>query len=112
MTATNNGGVTNYVYDGDGNRVMKTSGRQSTVYVYDAFGNLATEYAAQGGYNPCGAATCYLTQDCLGSTRLVTGSNGNAARRYDFEPFGSEIPAGVGGRPTAMGTPRRRTPSA
>ncbi len=98
-----NGTATNYGYDGDGNRVMKTSGSQSTVYVYDAFGNLAAEYAAQGGYNPCGTPTCYLTQDHLGSTRLVTDSNGNAARRYDFEPFGTEIPAGVGGRTTAMG---------
>ena len=67
--------------------------------MYDAFGNLAAEYGAQGGgVNPCGTALCYLTADHLGSTRLLTDSSGNVLARYDYEPFGTEIPAGLGGR--------------
>ena len=34
---------------------------------------------------------------------MLTDSSGNAVRRYDYEPFGTEIPAGVGGRSMAMG---------
>jgi hypothetical protein len=33
-----------YAYDGQGQRVTKTVGGQTTTYVYDAFGNLAAEY--------------------------------------------------------------------
>ncbi len=34
-----------YEYDGHGNRVKKIEGAATTVFVYDAFGNLAAEYA-------------------------------------------------------------------
>jgi uncharacterized protein RhaS with RHS repeats len=35
----------NYYYDGLGERVEKVVGGTDTVYVYDAFGNLAEEYS-------------------------------------------------------------------
>ena len=37
-------GSETFAYDGLGQRVMKSLGAQTTVYVYDAFGQLAAEY--------------------------------------------------------------------
>jgi RHS repeat-associated protein len=86
-----------------------------TTYVYDAAGNLAAEYGApeSGQASDCGTPYCYVSVDQLGSTRLVTDSNGNVVKRYDFLPFGEEAWAGPspvsgqtnnwGGRTTAMG---------
>ena len=68
------------------------------MYVYDAFGKLAAEYASAPVQAPC--TTCYLVWDQLGSTKLVTDQNGNVVGRHDYLPFGEEIP---GGRPGATG---------
>jgi RHS repeat-associated protein len=104
MSATNttSGQVTSYVYDGLGERVMKSVGNVVTQYVYDAFGNLAAEYGGNGTQPPC--TTCYLSFDTLGSTRMVTDGSGNVVARHDYLPFGSELPAGYGGRNAAWGT--------
>jgi YD repeat-containing protein len=95
--------LTTYVYDGEGQRVMKlvcptassctaaTAGSVQTVYVYDAAGNLSQEYSTNPSTPPC--AICYVTADQVGSTRLVTDGNGNPVSRYDYLPFGEEIPA-------------------
>ncbi|MGA2435925.1 MAG: RHS repeat-associated core domain-containing protein, partial [Bryobacteraceae bacterium] len=99
----NLGGTTNYVYDGEGRRVQKVNGGVTTNYVYDAEGQLAAEYAPQPAASDCGTPTCYFTEDHLGSTRLLTDQNGNAAKRFDYLPFGEEIFAGIGGRTTAQG---------
>jgi RHS repeat-associated protein len=64
----------------------------TTVYVYDALGQLAAEYSTVGGSTPC--YTCYLIADHLGSTRLVTDENGTVVARHDFLSFGEEIGAG------------------
>ena len=111
VTNTVNSGVTTYVYDGDGQRVMKQNWLGTTTYVYDAQGNLASELTApaagavlpSGQTNACGTLTCYVTVDHLGSTRMVTDSNGNVMRRYDYLPSGEEIPMGTGGRTAGMG---------
>lgn len=79
-----------YTYDGDGQRVTKTiTGGSVTTYVYDAVGGLAAEYSTQPP--PALCATCFLTADQLGSTRLVTDQNGNAVSRHDYLPFGEEL---------------------
>jgi len=80
--------------------VKKEGGGSTTVYVYDAFGKLAAEYATgtTGTLSPE-----FLTVDHLGSTRLVTDANGAVKRRYDYYPFGGEIGAGYGNRSTAPG---------
>ena len=60
-----------------------------TYYVHDVFGNLATEY------NPpvaAACATCYVSWDHLGSTRMVTNENGTIVARHDCLPYGVEIP--------------------
>jgi RHS repeat-associated protein len=88
-------GGAEYFYDGDGRRVKKIAGGVTTVFVYDALGRLAAEYtdgqAETGG-------TKYLTQDHLGSTRVVTDAEKRLRARYDYLPYGEEIGAGIGAR--------------
>ncbi|MCZ2078487.1 MAG: RHS repeat-associated core domain-containing protein, partial [Bryobacterales bacterium] len=102
------GGVTTtYSYDGQGRRVKKESAEggevySTTVYVYDAAGQMAAEYASGTGEEaPCG--TCYLAADHLGSTRLVMDEQGTVKERHDYLPYGEEIAAGVGGRGVEYG---------
>ncbi|MEO7144550.1 MAG: RHS repeat-associated core domain-containing protein [Bryobacteraceae bacterium] len=87
-----------YAYDGTGQLVGKSiHGGSTTLYVHDAFGNLAAEYSSGTPASaPC--TTCYLIQDHLGSTRMVTDGAGNVVGRHDYLPFGVEIPAGYTGR--------------
>jgi RHS repeat-associated protein len=82
-----------YTYDGDGKRVMKTGGGATTVYVYDAAGQLTAEYSTAAA-SEC--VTCYLSYDHLGSVRMVTDASGKVISRHDYLPFGEEIPAGTG----------------
>jgi RHS repeat-associated protein len=90
-------GSTFYQYDGNGQRVAKARDTGLTIYVYDAFGKLTSEYTNfPMGVQPC--TTCYLSQDHLGNTRLVTDQAGNTVARHDYRPFGDEITAGYGGR--------------
>ncbi len=63
---------TTYVYDGNGQRVQRTSSSGTSTYIYDVFGNMAAEYDTQA--TPM-TGTIYLTPDQLGSTRLVTSDS-------------------------------------
>ncbi len=93
------GSTESYGYDGDGRRVSKAvsgTGGAATVYVYDAMGRLAAEYSTGAATSPC--ATCYLSTDHLGSTRLVVDQNGNFVARHDFLPFGEEVTVGRNGQ--------------
>lgn len=90
-----NGGAVTYSYDGDGRRVKKIDGTGTTVFVYDAGGQLIAEYTSGAA---AGSGTSYLTTDHLGSTRVVTREDGSVKARYDYLPFGEEIPASIGGR--------------
>lgn len=97
MTASSiSGNVTTYSYDGQGRRVKKGS----TVYVYDAFGRVVAEYGEEGPVTD----TQFVTEDHLGSTRLVTVGGGVERMCYDYEPFGQQLLAEVNGRPTCFGT--------
>jgi RHS repeat-associated protein len=95
------GGYT-YTYDGDGRRVMKTGGGVTTVFVYDAMGELSAEYSNAANTSSC--STCYLSYDHLGTTRLVTNASGQVVSRHDYLPFGEEITGGVGGRDGTWGS--------
>ena len=95
------GGSETLLYDGLGQRVKKTMGSAVTVYVYDAGGQLAAEYATATNTPPC--QTCYLSRDHLGSVRLVTDGNGNVVARHDYLPFGEEVPANTAGRNAQFG---------
>src|SRR5581483_2669875 len=97
------GGATEtYYYDGAGQRVEKSGPSGLTVYVYDAFGQLAAEYSGSSAVNPP-CTTCYLSYDHLGSLRLVTDANANVIARHDYVPFGEEILAGYAGRNSQFG---------
>jgi RHS repeat-associated protein len=90
VQVTTGANVAQYAYDGEGRRIGKTASGVTTVYVYDAGGDLAAEYS-QGGTPESGRR--YLTADHLGSTRLVTNGSGGVRQRIDYFPFGQEIPA-------------------
>ena len=92
-----------YEYDGGGRRVKKVADGVTTVYVYDALGRLAAEYASAAPANQPDCTTCYLTVDHLGSTRLVTDAEGAPKRRTDYHPFGGEINPGYGNRNSVDG---------
>ncbi len=84
-----------YSYDGDGRRIKKVTSTGTTVFVYDATGQLAAEYTTE----PSSATlctTCYLTVDHLGSTRLITDPAGTPVERRDYLPFGEEITVSTG----------------
>jgi RHS repeat-associated protein len=94
-----NGSVGQYFYDGDGRRVKKIDNTGTTVFVYNAGGQLIAEYTSGP---PSGGGTSYLTSDHLGSTRVVMKSDGSVAR-HDFLPFGEEISSAIGGRGSVAG---------
>jgi len=99
-----NSGAVQYVYDGDDRRVKKieaASPTRTTVFVYNPGGQLIAEYTSDPVPPPAGGGgTSYLTTDHLGSTRVVTGTNPTppVKARYDYLPYGEEIPSTVGGR--------------
>ena len=101
-----------YLYDGSGNRVAKVdcatgtpqctpaTGVTTTWYIYDAAGQLAAEYDGSPAALTC--TTCYLMDDHLGSTRMM--SDGAAITDlHDYLPFGEEIAAGIGSRDGTWG---------
>jgi len=94
-------GTETYLYDGLGQRVEKSGPTGTIIYVYDALGQLAAEYSTASVTAPC--ATCYLSADHLGSTRLVTDVLAHVIGRHDFFPFGEEIGANSAGRGSAWG---------
>ena len=67
--------------------------------MYDPYGNLAQEYGPSTD-----TGTKYLTTDALGSTRLVTNSDGSLEKSYDYLPFGEEIESGTAGRGSTFPT--------
>jgi RHS repeat-associated protein len=95
-------GGTTYAYDGDGRRVKKLSGSGTTIFVYNALGQLVAEYTDP---QPTGYGTSYLTADSLGTPRVITSSNGSVIGRHDYLPFGEEIAASYGGRSGVTGYP-------
>ena len=99
---TFNGTVGQYFYDGDGHRVKKLDSSGTTVFVYNAGGQLIAEHTSGP---PTGSGTSYLTSDHLGSTRVVMKSDGTTTTttRHDYLPFGEEIQAGIGGRTAGQG---------
>jgi len=84
--------VGQYFYDGDGKRIKKVvpGTGETTIFVYDAAGNLVAEYSTVVA--PANdAKVAYLTNDHLGSPRINTDRDGNVIARHDYHPFGEEI---------------------
>lgn len=101
VTASGSGLTASYEYDGNGKRVKSYNvlTDQTTIFVYDATGKLAAEYTVNVP-PPAAPTISYLTEDALGSPRVVTNSLGEVKARRDFFPFGDEIYAGYGSRNT------------
>jgi len=98
------GHTTTYVYDGNGHRVMKSTGTAATTYVYDAMNQLIAEYGTPSAVD---TGTKYVSVDHLGSTRLVTDTSSPTPNQeicYDFLPFGELIPSGTDGRSGCYGS--------
>ncbi|MGA9772165.1 MAG: RHS repeat-associated core domain-containing protein [Blastocatellia bacterium] len=99
-----NNGAAKYYYDGDGRRVKTVVGSVTTLYVYNASGQLIAEYKSDPVPPPAGGGgTSYMTTDHLGSTRVVTNGSGVVKARYDYLPYGEEIASNIGGRSGASG---------
>ena len=96
-------GVT-YTYDGDGNRLQKSSGK---IYWYgagteildesDSSGNVTDEYVYFGGKRVAhrvvsGNSIYYYGEDFLGSSRQIFTSASALCYDADFYPFGGERP--------------------
>ncbi|MBK7706082.1 MAG: hypothetical protein IPJ30_09945 [Acidobacteria bacterium] len=90
-----------YFYDGEGKRVKKITSNsegasETTIFVYSA-GKLVAEYSNTQVPVP-NRTTRYLTEDHLGTPRVITDSEGNVTSRRDFLPFGEEITPDIGAR--------------
>ncbi len=99
-SATVEGQLTTYAYDGDGNRVSKTVGTNPTIhYVNDVTAplsqiltdgtrkyvyGLGLEYAVDSS----GTVAVYQT-DGLDSTRAITDDAGNVIQAYQTDAFGN-----------------------
>jgi RHS repeat-associated protein len=85
-----------FVYDGNGNRVMKTEGGETILYVNKYYEkNLTTEeettYYYHGGKLVAkhqGTELSYIHQDHLASTSVMTDSTGNELGTINYFPFG------------------------
>ncbi len=76
-----------YHYDGEGRRVKKISSTETTLFVYDGGGQLVAEYSTELAVTQ---QVSYLTQDHLGSPRVITNESGTVTSRKDFTAFGEE----------------------
>lgn len=96
---TENGTVTSFVFDGDGNQVKKVvnDGQTdtTTIYVnkyYEVTGSVATSYYYHGGTMVTqreGANVQYVHQDHLSSTSLMTKATGSqTGSTVKYLPFG------------------------
>lgn len=96
-----------YLYDGLGERVEKTVGSASTLFVYDAAGHLAGEYSGSGtpieetvwlGNTPMAvvepAGTYYILSDYLNVPRQIGNGQKQAVWAWDPQPFGDNQPNG------------------
>ena len=84
-----------YYYDPEGRRTQKVlSGTKAgtVTFVYDAMGQLTAEYSTIANTE---SGTQYLTDDHLGSTRLITDNSGNCLNQWDYFPFGGQIATGT-----------------
>ncbi len=94
VTDTVTGQVTRFVYDGDGNRVLRIGPEGTTVYIgdyYEKQGSVVTKYYYAAGQRVAlrvGGALYFLHGDHLGSATLTTDINGNRVGELRYTPYG------------------------
>ncbi len=93
--------VGTYYYDGNGKRVKKVTSLEEVVFIYDVGGKLVAEYSTLT--SQATPTTRYLTNDHLGSPRIITDGSGAVLSRRDFMPFGEELYIGMGNRSVGHG---------
>lgn len=98
--ASYDGGFYAYTYDGTGQRVKKVGGAVTTIFVYNALGQMVAEY--NNSNVPVSGGTTYITADNLGSPRLLTTGQAAVKARHDYAPFGEELTPLLGGRSSQL----------
>ena len=97
--------VTNYVYDGLGNRVQSKTGTATQTYYHDAAGRLltaidsatnsVTHYIHAGGRliasGTPGKAYFFYHHNQIGSTLALTNQAGNVVAAFAYDPFGKVL---------------------
>ena len=87
-----------YFYNGDGMRIKKVTNSETVVFVYSG-GKKIAEYSTDLAAN---ASTKYLTEDHLGTPRVISDQSGAVLSRRDMMPFGEDIKDGIGARNNAL----------
>jgi RHS repeat-associated protein len=91
-----------YVYDIDGNRLKKTVGGTTTLYLGDGYeitGSQVTKYLSFAGEvvaKRVGATQFYIHNDHLGSVNVITDSAGTEVQRFKYKPWGDRLQTGTG----------------
>ena len=98
-TSTATGVFVATLYDAQGRRMRKFYNGKTTIWVYDAFGNLAAEYTTETHTDE---ATYFRTTDHLGSTRLTSNEVGEVVTRRDYFPFGERLASTLSSRGTVL----------
>jgi len=94
VTNTVTGQVTRFVYDGDGNRVLRIGPEGTTVYIgdyYEQTGSTVRKYYYAAGQRMAvrvGGVVYWLQGDHLGSATLTTDINGNRVGELRYTPYG------------------------
>jgi len=113
LTNVNGGALVNFVYDGDGNRVVKTANGVITLYLVDArnpsgYAQVVEEFNVSGGLTNLSRAytygldlisqrqvspalTTFYGYDGLGSTRFLMGTNGLVTDTTVYDAYGTVI---------------------
>jgi RHS repeat-associated protein len=100
LTSVTVNGQTTFVYDGDGRRVKKVQGGQTTAYAgshyeYNVSTGATTSYYYAGSTRVAmrqGSAVYYLHGDHLGSATLTTDANGAPTSQLRYLPYGAPRP--------------------
>jgi len=94
VTNTVTGQVTRFVYDGDGNRILRMDGSGVRVYIgdyYEKQGAVVTKYYYAGGQRIAmrqGNTLYFLHGDHLGSATVATDASGNRVGELRYTPYG------------------------
>jgi RHS repeat-associated protein len=106
VNAASANGTIDYVYDGEGRRVQKQATTFVTTYALDSFGKVAEEVGVPNpttGSPIAESGTEYVEGDHLGDSRMLINDAGQVVRRWDYLPFGEQIPTGMDGRSSDYG---------
>ncbi len=94
VTDTVTGQVTRFVYDGDGNRVLRIGPEGTTVYIgdyYEKQGSVVTKYYYAAGQRVAmrvGGVVYYLHGDHLGSASLAANASEAKVSEMRYLPYG------------------------